>query len=117
MKKIRFSLKDASMADKLGDYKYYVRVTADGGETFMTQELSDLYVICGIGSARISEPELTTPITYLINDKTPSLDIPWFPTESKACLASKYEILSNYNPVTAHDQFNPTANKIDLLKK
>jgi hypothetical protein len=114
---IRFALKDESMADKLGDYEFYVRVSADGGDSFITQDLADLKVICGVGSAKMTEPELSTPITYVVNDKTPSLGIPWFPTESKACPASKYEILSDNNPVTAHDQFSPTATSIDLLKK
>ena len=48
-----FTLKDDASADQIKDYKYYVKVTAQGGETILSEELQ-LQVKCGPDSSKIT---------------------------------------------------------------
>ena len=93
--------------NKLGTIHYYIKVTAQGGETYVTQQKT-FEIYCGPESAGLTE----TPFdNYILSDlhpvDNPSFTIEGFTTRSKLCLVQSYQLYSLNNRV--HNKFQNQA--------
>jgi len=67
-KRIRFKLKE-ELKHELGEYTFYLKVTADGGDFFWVGDGQYTFdVRCGIGSTNMEAPLMDQHILYTIDE-------------------------------------------------
>ena len=66
--RIRFKLKE-ELKHELGEYQFYLKVTADGGDFFWVGDGQYTFgVRCGIGSTNMEAPAIEQQLHYTIDE-------------------------------------------------
>ena len=87
--------------EKTGTFTYYLKVTADGGEIFWSEQKS-FATQCGSESAGINGSNDFTSSTFTINGDDPSFTIETFTQTSEVCKILSYELYSNTDDSSLH---------------
>ena len=76
----------------LGSFKYFLKVTAAGGEEWWSDELT-FTTECGLGSTGFQEAVLESETVYLLDGNPPYLEIELGPRAgASVCTDSRYEL-------------------------
>jgi hypothetical protein len=64
---------DTTNKDKLFESTYFVKLTADGGDTLVSADPLILKTICGLGSASIKSIAISSSYNHVIDKKLPQI--------------------------------------------